>query len=91
MVKSVRHEILMSYRDYEVNQRSTWVRIWPGMVVLCVAQIYWSTEVQNSLMTRIRSTTETLYEKLRKQIFDMVDLIRGSLTVILVEKSAHRH
>ncbi|XP_076222913.1 dynein heavy chain at 62B [Nomia melanderi] len=77
MVKSVRHEILMSYRDYEVNQRATWVLIWPGMVVLCVAQIYWSTEVQNSLMTRIRSTTETLYEKLRKQIFEMVDLIRG--------------
>lgn len=78
MVKSMRHEILMSYLDYEVNQRVTWVRIWPGMVVLCVSQIYWSMEVQNSLMTGIPSTMKTLYEKLMSQILDMVALVRGS-------------
>ncbi|XP_076243987.1 dynein heavy chain at 62B [Calliopsis andreniformis] len=80
MLKSVRHEILMSYLDYEVNQRVVWVRIWPGMVVLCVAQIYWSIDVQNSLMTGIPSTTQTLYEKLRSQILDMVALVRGNLS-----------
>ncbi|KAG7205245.1 hypothetical protein KM043_018325 [Ampulex compressa] len=80
MVKSVRHEILMSYLDYEVNERVTWVRIWPGMVVLCVSQIYWSIEVQNCLMTHIPSTLETLYEKLRSQILDMVNLVKGQLS-----------
>nr|XP_012154186.1 PREDICTED: dynein heavy chain 12, axonemal isoform X1 [Megachile rotundata] len=80
MVKSVRHEILMSYLDYEVNQRNVWVRIWPGMVVLCVAQIYWSMQVQNSLMTHIASTMEALHAKLRLQILDMVDLVKGQLS-----------
>lgn len=78
MTKSIRHEVLMSYLDYEVNQRVVWVLIWPGMVVLCVTQVYWSMEVQNSLMTRIPSTMDTLYAKLRDQIIDMVELVRGS-------------
>nr|XP_034175500.1 dynein heavy chain 12, axonemal isoform X3 [Osmia lignaria] len=80
MVKSIRHEILMSYLDYEVNKRNVWVLIWPGMVVLCVAQIYWSMQVQNSLMTRIASTMETLHSKLRNQILDMVELVKGQLS-----------
>lgn len=77
MLKSVRHEILMSYLDYEINKRVVWVRIWPGMVVLCVSQIYWSMEVQNSLMTHIPSTMEALHVKLKSQILEMVDLVRG--------------
>lgn len=80
MVKSIRHEVHMSYLDYETTARVAWVRLWPGMVVLCVGQIYWSMEVHNSLMTRIRSTMETLHEKLKAQILDMVQLVRGILS-----------
>ncbi|XP_017762251.1 PREDICTED: dynein heavy chain 12, axonemal-like [Eufriesea mexicana] len=78
MLKSVRHEILMSYLDYEINRRVVWVRIWPGMVVLCVSQIYWSMDVQNSLMTHIPSTMEALHVKLKSQILEMVQLVRGT-------------
>ena len=78
MVKSVRHEIQMSYLDYEVTKRVVWVRTWPGMVVLCVSQIYWSMEVQNSLMTHIPSTMEALHTKLGSQILEMVQLVRGT-------------
>ncbi|KAF3425858.1 hypothetical protein E2986_01736 [Frieseomelitta varia] len=80
MVKSVRHEIQMSYLDYEVTKRVVWVRTWPGMVVLCVSQIYWSMEVQNSLMTHIPSTMEALHTKLGSQILEMVQLVRGQLS-----------
>lgn len=79
MVKSVRHQVLMSYRDYEINERDSWVLIWPGMVVLCVSQIYWSLDVQNSLITHMISVMESLYEKLKKQIFEMVNLVKGNL------------
>lgn len=68
----------MSYLDYEVNKRDLWVLIWPGMVVLCVSQIYWTMEVQNSLMTRMPSTMEVLHEKLMNQILEMVELVKGS-------------
>ncbi|XP_046823509.1 dynein axonemal heavy chain 7-like [Vespa crabro] len=80
MLKSVRHETLMSYLDYDTNERVVWVQIWPGMVVLCVAQIYWSMEVQSSLLTHILSTLEALWKKLQLQIFDMVNLVKGHLT-----------
>lgn len=78
MVKSVRHEVFMSYLDYETNKRVVWVTIWPGMVVLCVDQIYWSIQVQNTLMNRIPSAMDTLYEKLRSQILEIVELVRGN-------------
>lgn len=78
MVQSIRHEVLMSYRDYEINERVSWVLLWPGMVVLCVSQIYWCIDVQNSLMTHMKSVLESLYDKLRRQIFDMVNIVKGN-------------
>ena len=80
MVKSIKHEILMSYLDYDPEKRIDWVRFWPGMVVLCVSQIHWSMEVQNCLTTHMISSMESLYKKLRTQIFDMVDLVKGKLS-----------
>ncbi|KAK2581073.1 hypothetical protein KPH14_006115 [Odynerus spinipes] len=80
MIRSIRHEMLMSYLDYEENERVVWVRIWPGMIVLCVGQIYWSMEVQSSLLTRIPSNMVELWDKLHQQILDMVDLVKGQLT-----------
>lgn len=68
----------MSYRDYDINERVSWVLLWPGMVVLCVSQIYWCIDVQNCLITRMQSALESLYNKLKKQIFDMVNLVKGN-------------
>lgn len=78
MLKSVRHEMFMSYLDYDTNERVVWVQIWPGMVVLCVGQIYWSMEVQSSLLTHMLSSLEELWKKLQLQIFDMVNLVKGA-------------
>ncbi|KAJ8683862.1 hypothetical protein QAD02_019654 [Eretmocerus hayati] len=80
MLASVRHETLMSYLDYEVNKRVDWVLTWPGMVVLCVSQIYWSIQVQSALMTHMESSMKLLHQKLRKQIIDVVDLVKGPLS-----------
>lgn len=78
MIKSIRHEIIISYFDYEVTDRMQWVLIWPGQVVLCVAQIYWSLAVGNCLMTRTISAIETLYKSLQTQMIAMVNLVRGN-------------
>ena len=90
MVKSIRNQVLMSYRDYEINERVFWVRIWPGMVVLCVSQIYWSIDVQNSLMTHMMSVMESLYEKFKRQIIDMVDLVKGLYVNIAKIRVKHK-
>lgn len=77
MVISVRHEHLMSYRDYEVNERVNWVLTWPGMAVLCVSQIYWSMDVSNALESRMASSMLALQKKLQRQILDMVNLVKS--------------
>lgn len=82
MVGSVRHEVLMSYRDYETNERVDWVRTWPGMVVLCVSQIYWSIQVQNGLMAHMQSAMTSLYQMLRRQIIDVVNLVKGEMELV---------
>ena len=86
MLISVREEVLMSYRDYEINERVDWVRTWPGMVVLCVSQIYWSMQVQAALMAHIISAMTTLYQKLKKQIFDVVNLVKGGGSMLKFER-----
>lgn len=77
MVRSVREEIYLSYLDYETNERNMWVLVWPGMVVLCVSQVYWSLEVQNCLIGRIPFAMELFYEKLKFQILKLVESVRG--------------
>ncbi|CAG5101569.1 Similar to DNAH7: Dynein heavy chain 7, partial [Cotesia congregata] len=56
MVTTIKHQIMVSYFDYEVTERVKWALIWPGQVVLCVSQIYWSLAVTNSLLTRKLNT-----------------------------------
>lgn len=77
MVISVREEIYLSYLEYEKKERVEWALLWPGMVVLCVAQIYWSLDVQSCLVGRTTYAMESLYEKLRDQILKLVNLVRG--------------
>ncbi|XP_053595266.1 dynein axonemal heavy chain 7 [Microplitis demolitor] len=79
MVKTIKHEIMVSYFDYEVTERVKWALIWPGQVVLCVSQIYWSLAVTNSLLTQTISALESLYDALKSQMIDMVDLVKGKL------------
>lgn len=92
MVTSVRHEHLMSYRDYEVNERVNWVLLWPGMVVLCVSQIYWSMDVTNALASQMASSMLALKKKLHSQILDMVNLVKGRSTKLwILSSKVHLH
>ncbi|XP_019696725.1 dynein heavy chain 7, axonemal [Harpegnathos saltator] len=80
MVASMKEEIYLSYLEYEKKERVEWVLLWPGMVILCVAQIYWSLDVQSCLVGRTTYAMEALYEKLRSQIQKLVNLVRGQLS-----------
>ncbi|KAH0950381.1 hypothetical protein HN011_009494 [Eciton burchellii] len=80
MLNSIREEIYLSYLDYETSERVIWLFNWPGMVVLCVSQIYWSLEVENCLIDHAVFALELLHEKLKAQILKLVDLVRGQLS-----------
>lgn len=35
--------------DYAVKERGKWILLWPGMVVLCGSQMYWTSELEDFL------------------------------------------
>jgi dynein heavy chain len=58
MVTSIRYIIKDATKDYTKTPRKKWVVEWPGQVVICSSQIYWTSETEdairkNSLPVRI--------------------------------------
>uniref|UniRef100_A0A669BHB3 Dynein axonemal heavy chain 12 n=1 Tax=Oreochromis niloticus TaxID=8128 RepID=A0A669BHB3_ORENI len=74
MLRSVRDVIARS-RAYAETPRSQWVTEWPGQVVLCTSQIFWTLEVHEA----IRAHPNNYYQKLQSQLNDIVELVRGKL------------
>ncbi len=67
-----------SLQAYAVDSRIQWVREWPGQVVICVSQIYWTAEVHEA----IRSGSQGLkdyHEKLKSQVYIIVTCIKTLL------------
>ncbi|XP_010788876.1 dynein heavy chain 12, axonemal [Notothenia coriiceps] len=78
MLRSVRGVVAQSRLDYAETARSQWVKEWPGQVVLCTSQIYWTLEVHEA----IRSGADGLKnysQQIQNQLTDIVELVRGQL------------
>ncbi|XP_027740579.1 dynein heavy chain 12, axonemal isoform X2 [Empidonax traillii] len=79
MLKTIRDVIDKSRMAYLETERKRWVLEWPGQVVLCVSQMYWTSGVHEVL----RSGSEGLkgyYDTLQLQLNDIVELVRGKLS-----------
>ncbi|XP_072525468.1 dynein axonemal heavy chain 12 isoform X2 [Salminus brasiliensis] len=78
MLRSIRDVINRSRLAYPETKRSQWVCEWPGQVVLCTSQMYWTLEVHKS----IRNGADGLknyYDQLQSQLKSIVELVRGKL------------
>ncbi|XP_029097546.1 dynein heavy chain 12, axonemal isoform X13 [Monodon monoceros] len=78
MLRSIHDVIAAARLAYPESARRDWVREWPGQVVLCVSQMFWTSETQEV----ISSGTEGLkkyYKELQDQLNDIVELVRGKL------------
>ena len=64
---------------YAVEPRSNWVIDWPGQVVLCASQAYWTREVHEAIRVGPGGLKD-YYGALCKQLGDVVELVRGKLT-----------
>jgi dynein heavy chain, axonemal len=51
MTGSLKKIIQSSIQDYEKTLRSKWVIEWPGQVVICVSQVYWTKESELAIQT----------------------------------------
>ena len=67
------------FQSYAKEARVEWVKNWPGQVVLCISQIFWTLEVHAA----IRDGPDGLrryWDKLQDQLKNIVELVRGKLT-----------
>ncbi|VEL33344.1 unnamed protein product [Protopolystoma xenopodis] len=70
----------MFLQAYEQDPREEWVCDWPGQVVLCVSQIFWTLEVSAALQFAGSSEGLLAYKsKCDEQIAQIVCLVRGRL------------
>jgi len=49
MIQSIRYVIKEAVADYIVKDRKKWVIDWPGQVVICASQVYWTQETETAL------------------------------------------
>ncbi|XP_072866108.1 dynein axonemal heavy chain 12 isoform X6 [Chlorocebus sabaeus] len=79
MLRSIHDVIAAARLAYPESARRDWVREWPGQVVLCVSQMFWTSETQEVLS----GGTEGLkkyYKELQNQLNEIVELVRGKLS-----------
>nr|DBA18657.1 TPA: hypothetical protein GDO54_016881 [Pyxicephalus adspersus] len=79
MLRSVRDVIARSRMAYPETARKDWVREWPGQVVLCVSQMFWTSEVHEAIASGPEGL-KNYYDKLQHQLNDIVELVRGKLS-----------
>jgi len=53
MITSIRKCIESAYNEYPTVKRTTWVQKWPGQSILCVSQIFWTSEVHEVFTKKI--------------------------------------
>nr|XP_046220993.1 dynein axonemal heavy chain 12 [Oncorhynchus gorbuscha] len=78
MLRSVRDVVARSRVAYGETPRSQWVREWPGQVVLCTSQIFWTLEVHEAIGEGAQGLNK-YYQQLQSQLKDIVELVRGKL------------
>lgn len=77
MQAAVQHDVTNSYADFVTTPRTDWMLNWPQMVVLAIAQIFWTSDVHSCLANDNREMLHKLYEELLADLDDLVELIRS--------------
>ncbi|XP_061667239.1 dynein axonemal heavy chain 12-like [Syngnathoides biaculeatus] len=78
MIHSVRNVVACSRMAYSETPRNQWVREWPGQVVICTSQIFWTLEVHEAIRAGAKGV-KNYFKELQKQLSDIVGLVRGKL------------
>ena len=81
MLMSLRDVIEAARTAYFTDPREEWVKEWPGQVVLCVSQIFWTSEVDEALKNGTNGLKDYIV-KLNSQLLKVVELVRGKLSMM---------
>jgi dynein heavy chain len=81
MLQSVRGVVEASVAAYNSKPREQWVLEWPGQVILCVSQIYWTKAVEQAIPLGKKGLKD-FTAKCTSQLEEIVKLVRGDLSTM---------
>ncbi|KAJ3188443.1 Dynein heavy chain 3, axonemal [Gaertneriomyces sp. JEL0708] len=82
MQASIQQQVSNALRAYVETPRSKWILEWPGQVVLCVSQIFWTKEVTEAIREGGVLGLRAYKELCTKQLEETVALVRGDLSAM---------
>ncbi|KAJ3194173.1 Dynein heavy chain 3, axonemal [Irineochytrium annulatum] len=80
MQSSVHLQISNALKAYSESPREKWVLEWPGQVVLCVSQIFWTKEVTEAIRNGGPYGLKAYKDLCTRQLETTVSLVRGDLS-----------
>lgn len=82
MKKSIRNQILSSFAEYADAVRHEWVLVWPGQCIQSISVTYWTLEITECFAKADPiSALGDYMVKCKSQISNVVDLVRGELSL----------
>lgn len=77
MKRSIRNEIMRAYSDFLTTDWIDWILNWPQMVVLCIVQIFWVSDIQSCLIKQNRELLQNVIETLNSNIDELISMARN--------------
>lgn len=65
---------------YANNARERWILRWPGQIVLAVAQLIWTAEVEQAVRQKGGKGLKEYLNKLNKQMDRLISVVRSNVT-----------
>ncbi|KAI8615245.1 dynein heavy chain and region D6 of dynein motor-domain-containing protein [Chytriomyces sp. MP71] len=80
MLISLKDVCANAYTAYQETPREKWVLEWPGQVVIGVSSIFWTKEVEFTLLSGQKNGLQKYLELSTERLNRIVELVRGNLT-----------
>lgn len=79
MIASLKTLAKQALESYPKTQRTEWSKLYPGQIVLCISQIYWTTEVEQAIKDYEQNGLEEYIKVCQHQIEEIVQMVRKPL------------
>lgn len=76
MHAAIKNEVMNSYADFITSDRINWVLSWPQMIVLVVANIFWTSDIHASLLHQNRDLLNNIRNEIQGNLDEITDIIR---------------
>lgn len=76
--------------DYAVKERGAWILIWPGMIVLCGSQMYWTSELEEAVDAAGVKGLAKYEAQCTKQLQELVQLVRAFVLYFIIKNPLYK-